>query len=350
MRRHVTFVAGLWFVLTAIFLGLAQFELLPAAASDKGRDIAHAFRFLLLMAVPVFAFVVAVLVYSVLVFRRRGTPPVDGSDGGARLHGRGTFPAIWFTVTSLLTLVVMVYPGLIELPRLAAVEQKTDITVQVQAFQWNWRLTYPDLGVTTSEALVLPVDKTVRFDITSLDVVHAFWVPAFSMKIDAVPGLTTQMSLRTTSEGDYATDQLFRLQCSQLCGGSHALMKLPVRVVGQTAFDEWVTRNSTKPASSAAADATQLKLTSSGGTLKFDKTKLEAPANKPLAITYDNQDKGIPHNLAVYEAGGNLVGERTAIEQGPVVQVLALPAQPAGTYTFKCDVHPTTMVGTLEIK
>lgn len=350
MRRHVTLVAALWVVLTAIFLGLAQIELLPATASDKGADIQHAFRFLLLMAVPVFTFVVAVLTYSVVVFRKRGAPPADGSQGGARLVGRGAFPVLWFTVTSLLTLVIMVYPGLIELPKLAAVAQNPDVKVNVEAFQWNWRLTYPDLGVTTSEALVLPVDKSVRFDITSIDVVHSFWVPAFSMKLDAVPGLTTQMSLRTTAQGSYEDDQLFRLQCSQLCGGSHALMRLPVRIVDEATFAAWVAKNTTKPAATAAAGATQLKLTASGSTLKFDLNRLEAPADKPIAITFDNQDKGIPHNVAVYKSNGDLVGDRTAIEQGPKVQVLALPALPAGTYTFKCDVHPTTMTGTLEIK
>lgn len=350
MRRHVTFVTGLWLLLTAIFLGLAQVDILPAVASDKGEDIQHAFRFLLLMAVPVFTFVVAVLVYSVVFFRRVGMPPADGSQGGARIIGRGAFPMGWLIVTSLLTLVIMVYPGLVELPKLAAVEQDTDVKVEVQAFQWNWRLTYPDLGITTSEALVLPVEKTVRFDITSLDVVHNFWVPAFGMKIDAVPGLTTQMSLRTTSEGSYEDDSLFRIQCSQLCGGSHALMKMPVRVVSESAFNDWAASNGSKPQPTAAAGATELRLVSAGANLKFDKATLEAPADKPIAITYDNQDKGIPHNLAVYKADGTLAGTRTPIEPGPIVQTLALPALAAGTYTFKCDVHPTTMTGTLTIK
>lgn len=349
MRRHVLAVAGLWILLTAVGVWLTQFELLAPVATDKGLDIARAFRFLLLLSVPVFTFVVAVLIYSVLRFRRHGEPPADGSGDGPRIHGRGAFPIAWFSITSLLALLIMVYPGLTELPKLAVVEQNPDLVVKVEAFQWAWRLTYPDLSVRSTEEMVLPVDQSIRFDITSLDVVHGFWVPAFGMKIDAVPGLTTQMSLRMTTVGDYVRDPLFRLQCSQLCGGSHAVMRLPVRVVTRDAFDAWVAANrSGGPAATPVAGATELSI--SAKDIRFSTDRLEAPADRPITITFNNEDTGVFHNLAVYQVTGELIGQRTDLEKGPVVQTLILPALPVGSYPFKCDVHPTTMVGTLEIK
>ncbi|MEK6719061.1 MAG: cytochrome c oxidase subunit II [Chloroflexota bacterium] len=349
MRRHVLAVTGLWILLTAAGIWLTQFELLPPPASDKGEDIARAFRFLLLLSVPVFTFVVAVLTYSVLRFRTRGQPAADGSGSGALIYGRGAVPVAWFSITSALALLIMVYPGLTELPKIAAIEQNPDLVVKVEAFQWAWRITYPDLALETTREMVLPVDESIRFDITSLDVVHGFWVPAFGMKIDAVPGLTTQMSIRTTTVGDYSSDPLFRLQCSQLCGGAHAVMMLPVRVVTRDAFDAWVAASiSGGPTASPIAGATQLSI--SADKILFSTDRLEAPANKPITIAFDNQDVGVFHNIAVYEQGGDLIGQRTEVVLGPVAQTLVLAALSPGTYIFKCDIHPTTMVGTLEIK
>jgi cytochrome c oxidase subunit 2 len=349
VRRHVLAVAGLWVLLTVVGLWLARIEILAPVASDKGEDIARAFRFLLFMSVPVFTFVVAVLAYSVLRFRGHGDPPADGSGDGARIYGRGAFPIAWFAITSLLALTVMVYPGLSELPKLAAVDQNPDLVVEVEGFQWAWRITYPDLAVESTDEMVLPVDQSIRFEITSLDVIHAFWVPAFAMKIDAVPGLTTRLSLRTTTVGDYANDPLFRLQCSQLCGSSHAIMRLPVRVVSGEAFDAWVAANgSDGPAATPVAGATELSISAKDSLFSTD--RLEAPADNPVTITFNHEDVGIFHNIAVYRQSGELVGDRTDLETGPVLQTLLLPALPAGSYVFKCDVHPTTMVGTLEIR
>ena len=88
--------------------------------------------------------------------------------------------------------------------------------------------------------LVVPVDTRIRFDVTSIDVLHSFWVPAFGMKIDAVPGRTTEMFVTTERTGDYADDSTLRAQCAELCGLSHAEMAMPVRVVERAEFDAWV--------------------------------------------------------------------------------------------------------------
>ncbi|MCS7295733.1 MAG: cytochrome c oxidase subunit II, partial [Dehalococcoidia bacterium] len=72
------------------------------------------------------------------------------------------------------------------------------------------------------------------------DVVHSFWIPAFRMKIDAIPGRTTYMVVRPVVTGSFDDDQAFRVQCAELCGLDHAKMWLPVRVVEREEFEAWV--------------------------------------------------------------------------------------------------------------
>ena len=92
----------------------------------------------------------------------------------------------------------------------------------------------------TDNELVLPVDTHVRFDVTAVDVLHSFWIPAFRTKIDAVPGLTTTLHANITETGDYKDDINFRVQCAELCGRDHSIMMSPVRVVERDEFNEWV--------------------------------------------------------------------------------------------------------------
>lgn len=352
MKRHVIAVAAIWIALTALGVLLTGVELFPPARSDKGADIDRAWSFLLLLSVPVYTFVVSVIAYSVWRFRRTGPPTGEGAgDDGPPLAGRGAVPLAWFGITSALALLVMIYPGLVEIPKIFRTEPNPDLVVKVEAFQWAWRIDYPAQGVESLDEMVLPVDASVRFDITSLDVVHAFWVPAFVMRIDAVPGLTTSISLRPTATGSYAEDAAFRLQCSQLCGGSHARMMLPVRVVSQAEFEAWLATRPPiggRPPATPVAGATELSI--SARDIRFSTDRLEARAGAPITITFQNDDVGVIHNIAVYDANGALVDDaRSPFETGPRTQTLAVPALPAGRYLFKCDAHPVEMVGTLEI-
>jgi cytochrome c oxidase subunit 2 len=88
--------------------------------------------------------------------------------------------------------------------------------------------------------LVLPIDAKVQFLVNARDVIHSLWIPAFRVKIDAVPGLTTSVKATPNTLGTYEKDVNFRLQCAELCGAGHAVMRMPVRVVEQAEFDEWI--------------------------------------------------------------------------------------------------------------
>ncbi len=348
MKRDLLIVGGLWLLLAVAGEVLAlTVDIYPLARSDKGEEIEKAFRVLVAFAVPVFSLVVSVLAYSMLRYRTSGVPEEDGEP----LHGRGAVPVLWFAITAGLTAVVMVYPGLTSLAKVAHVEHNPDLVVKVEGVQWTWLITYPQHDIERTTALILPVDRTVRFEITSLDVLHSFWVPAFLMKIDAVPGKTTRISLRPTVIGSFEADPLLRLQCAELCGLSHSRMTIPVSVVSEEDFEKWVEEEQagTKPARTSGTTTETLDLQAQN--LRFDKETLEAAAGESFAIRLDNRDEGVQHNIAIYEDESAhkalFVGE---IFEGPEARTEEIPALDAGTYFFRCDVHPNTMKGELNVR
>lgn len=235
MRRHLAATAILWAALTAVgFWAAVRADVLPSAAAREAVIIDDAFRLLMLLGVPVFTFVLAVLLYSLARFRVRGEPQQDGPP----LFGRGAVPWIWLLVTSALAVYVIFNPGLRGLAELRA-HPTADLVVRVEGSRWLWKFSYPQHGVTARE-VVLPVNRRVRFDVTATDVLHSFWIPAFRVKIDAVPGMVTHVLVTPTATGSFEDNFHLRLQCAELCGLGHHLMRSPVRVVEPAEFDAWV--------------------------------------------------------------------------------------------------------------
>lgn len=101
--------------------------------------------------------------------------------------------------------------------------------------------------------------------------------------------------------------------------------------------------------SSPAGEALELRVV--GRELQFDVETLAAPAGVAFTIVFDNRDRGIPHNIAVYRSGPPATDQlaMTEVERGPRIQRLAVPALEPGRYFYQCDVHPTTMTGTLMV-
>ena len=218
-------------------------NLFPVAASREAEIIDEAFLILTILAIPIMALVVVVMGYSALKFRR-----TEGDFEDAEyVTTHKTWVHSWLVWTSLLCIAVIIFPGWIGLMDIRETEDHTaDVTVDVTGQQWVWTYEYQDLDVSMISELVLPVDSLIRFNITSPkeDVLHSFWIPAFRMKIDAVPGLITQMDVTTTETGSFNDDQNFRVQCAELCGLNHGIMFTRVRVVEQDEFDAWVAEHS----------------------------------------------------------------------------------------------------------
>jgi cytochrome c oxidase subunit II len=206
---------------------------LPDAASEQADIIDNVYWLVTIICVVVFAVVAGVSAYAIYKFR---APPGD-SDDGSPIHGHTGLEIVWTLIPTILVIGIATYSAV-------ALAQAEDVppdhrTVEVTGEQFAWSFTYPDIEVeggkplTTGE-LVLPVDQTVRFEITSKDVIHSFWVPQWRMKQDAVKGITTRTTVTPTKLGT------FPVICTELCGLGHALMRSRARVLSPADFEAWV--------------------------------------------------------------------------------------------------------------
>ncbi len=242
MRRHVATIGTVWAVATALTVALVlRGPILPAVASREGVVSDQAFMTLLVLAIPVFFFVQVVLLYSAMRFRGAAA---DGD--GPPLDRQPLLEWTWVGASLALVLVLAAYGwrGLDEMRAAAAVPGHAahltvagafagDLRVKVVGSQFAWRFEYPDLGVQSVE-LRVPKDRLVRFEITSTDVLHSFWIPAFRMKQDAIPGRAVTVAVTPTEVGRYETP------CAALCGAGHTVMRSTVEVMEPGAFDAWI--------------------------------------------------------------------------------------------------------------
>lgn len=237
MNRHLAVAAILWVIFTALALaGAVVMDPFPTGAAPEAAFSDHAFRLMTYMGAPILGLVLAGLVYSVLTFRSKGG--ADAEDGPP-MKGTGMVPKVWLGATTALAVTVMVSPGLTGLAEMRA-DRTSDMTIKMTGQRWSWTADYP--GGITSDELVLPVNKRVKFEVTAPtgDVLHSFWVPAFRNKIDAVPGMTTVTYITPNRIGDGKEDVAYRVQCAELCGLMHARMSMNVRVVDAAEYDKWL--------------------------------------------------------------------------------------------------------------
>lgn len=238
MNKHGVYAFVLWLVLTAIGLGWAfTANLMPIAAAEEAETIDNAFRLLLILGMPVTTLVLAFLFYSFIRFRANDESTADGPP----IRTNKVVTWSWFVITSALAIYVIINPGLKGLRELSA-NRSGDMVVHVEAQQWHWKVTYPEHGITYDRALqiALPVNTRVKFELTSTDVVHSFWIPAFRMKMDAVPGKMTTMYVTPTETGTFEEDSNLRVQCAELCGTGHPLMNMEVLVLEPAEFEAWL--------------------------------------------------------------------------------------------------------------
>jgi len=203
----------------------------PPQAASSSNDIDTLYDVLLIASVPIFVLVMTVAIYSVVKFRAR---PGDMRDG-APIHGNTRLEVMWVTIPFLIVSALAAY-GWIVLDDIEA-KKPNEMTVRVVGQQFAWRFEYPQAGggkPVKSNDLVLPQDQPVHFRLNSQDVIHSFWVPAFRLKSDAVPGLTTTIRLTPNRLGSYD------IVCAELCGLGHSTMRQTVRVVPRQEFDGWL--------------------------------------------------------------------------------------------------------------
>jgi cytochrome c oxidase subunit 2 len=228
----------------AIVLALDWF---PAANSADAKEIDRLYDVLMVVSVPIFVLVMSVAIYSVVRFRAR---PGDTGDG-APIHGNARLEVVWVLIPFIIVSVLAWYAWDV-LDDIEA-KQPGELRVHVfgQQFAWSYEYRGKDGKPIRSTELYLPVDKPVRFDISTRDVIHSFWIPNFRLKSDAVPGITTKWRATPTKIGDQD------VVCAELCGAGHAAMRTTAHVVSQADFDKWLAKAGGGPAPTGGGGGSQ---------------------------------------------------------------------------------------------
>jgi len=229
--KHFSIVAVLIILLTVlVYIFLQSVGLLPIQASSQAIIIDQLFDIHIGIIAFLFSLIVVFIGYSLVVFRRNKQNP---DEEGQHITGSSKLEIFW-TLVPLGVVILISYMGAISLAETRKIEPQA-LSVDVTGGQWYWSFSYPDYGI-TSDVLYLPVDRQVKLSLTSVDVIHSFWVPEFRVKQDVLPGENLVKDLRFTpiETGD------FMVLCAELCGGAHAYMNSPVKVVTDSEFQDWV--------------------------------------------------------------------------------------------------------------
>ena len=232
---------------------------LQDAATPVMENIISFHNLLLVIITIITLFVLALLVVVVVKFNAKANPVPSRTT-------HNTLIEVAWTLIPVLILVAIAIPSF-KLLFLELDVPKPDLTVKATGKQWYWSYAYPDNGKFEFDSLmaadkqprllgvdnemVVPVNKVIRVQTTGADVIHAFAVPSFGIKIDSIPGRLNETWFKATKTGMYYG------QCSELCGKDHAFMPIAVRVVEDQEFAAWVEaakkKYATNPANTYAA-------------------------------------------------------------------------------------------------
>ena len=217
------------------------------AASQSMRDIVWFHDYMLMpIIVAISAFVLFLMLYAMIRFRASRNP-----NPSKRTHN--VLVEIIWTLVPCLILIVMAVPSFKVLYSQDAIP-KADVTIKAIGYQWYWGYEYPDENIifdsymieekdlqegqprllAVDNVVVVPVNKVVKVLITANDVLHAWALPAFGVKRDAMPGRVNETWFKAEREGT------FYGQCSELCGIKHAFMPIEVRVVSDEEYQIWL--------------------------------------------------------------------------------------------------------------
>ncbi len=283
----LTLLIGISIALISVWVG-QHHGLMPIAASEEAVKIDQLFSAMLAISVGLFLLVQGALVYSLVMFRKKEGDETDAEP----IEGNVPLEILWTAVPTVLMMWLAVYsfdiyksvdsgnaigadhmahvhqaatvaqapqskamPGMamaatlpngepsaldgvevaqFSMPEAQTGTDKTDpLVINVNGLQYAWIFNYPATGVVAGE-LHLPLGQPVKLNINAADVIHAFWVPEFRLKQDAIPGQETHMSFVPSKVGNYP------LICAELCGAYHGGMRTRVIVQTPEDYDSWV--------------------------------------------------------------------------------------------------------------
>jgi cytochrome c oxidase subunit 2 len=270
VKKTLQLLAGLW----SVIWGVANAETgsgtgvgwgalnLPVGVTPESHDIHDLHMTILWICVGIGVVVYGILVYSLIHHRKsKGAVP-------ATFHENTKLEIVW-TIIPFLILIAMAIPATKVMIKVYDTSA-SEMTIKVTGYQWKWRYTYLDEGIDFFSALdaksnearqlgskidpasvehyllnvdnplVLPANKKIRVLLTAADVLHAWWVPEFGWKKDAIPGFVTDGWINVEKPG------IYRGQCAELCGRDHGFMPIVVVVKSEEDYKQWVTEQKAK--------------------------------------------------------------------------------------------------------
>jgi cytochrome c oxidase subunit 2 len=229
---------------------------LPQGVTEISNDIHDLHMMIMWICVGIGVLVYGILIYSLIHHRKsKGVAP-------ATFHENHKLEIVW-TIIPFLILLAMAVPATKVMIK-AYDTGKSEMTIKVTGYQWKWRYTYLDEGIdffssldaksnearqlgskidpatvphyllNVDKPLVIPANKKIRILLTAADVLHAWWVPEFGWKKDAIPGFVTDGWIKVDKPGVY------RGQCAELCGRDHGFMPIVVIVKAEEEYKQWV--------------------------------------------------------------------------------------------------------------
>jgi cytochrome c oxidase subunit 2 len=214
---------------------------MPAPATTQGQDILDLWQGSWIAALITGVVTWGFILGAVFLFRRK-------SDDEVPIQTRYNLPIeIFYTIFPII-MVIVFFSHTVRVQNVALeIDPDPDVTVQVVGQKWQWTFNYPESVETPNGTnvyvsgtgedipeLVLPVDSTIEFQLYSPDVIHDFGIPAFTMRMDVVPGRDNKFQVTTTETGEFAG------KCYELCGAYHSRMLFEVRVVSQDEYDAYL--------------------------------------------------------------------------------------------------------------
>ncbi len=220
---------------------------LPPGVSTFAADIDRMYYLILWITGAAFVIVEATLVWFLIRYRSRP------GRKARYYHGNLRAEVIWTAVPAVVVVMIGIMSGGVwnEIRGRDSIPPNA-VPIEVRAKQFEWNATYPGpdgaFGTTDDftarNRLTVPVDTPVVVRLTSEDVIHSLFIPAFRVKQDAVPGMTVNVWFQVTETGEYA------LACAELCGNGHTTMGGTVEVVAQDAYARWLEVESSRRAAS----------------------------------------------------------------------------------------------------
>ncbi|HEU5035185.1 MAG TPA: cytochrome c oxidase subunit II [Mycobacteriales bacterium] len=222
----------------------------PSPVTEQGQKVLGVWRGSLITAMCVGAFVIGLILWSAVFFRRKGV-------GYMPRQVRYNLPIeVLYTVVPVIMVAILFYFTALRENDEDKFSAHPDLRIQVVGFQWAWQFNYLNDGLSITgrpgdyPQLVIPVGEKIRFYETSPDVIHSFWVIPFLFKRDVVPGHPNSFEVTVTKQGT------FDGKCTEYCGVDHDRMLFTVKAVSKSAYQAWLAK-----AKATAQAGTDKKLT-----------------------------------------------------------------------------------------